>query len=225
MRTKDVDLLIKKWKPGQFDVSKFGAPHNPVVLECRGLTARPAYIGAIQRMLIEAPIASVEQVLDRFEEYVELFPGFKRIEVVNKTGTEFLTRWEQRIPIPFVSNEVYDIVYRVEKAERKAVYRYFLKAQTNLKYSDGAIVLESLGPNRTGFVEIDFFEADWGFAKNLVPLSRMWKEGIEGLYLSDLGVKFRAEHSDWSFRKIRETAKQSLREFPVEPCIEKRRYD
>src|SRR5262249_17999024 len=104
----------------------------------------------------------------------------------------------------------------------RIVYRYQLKESNRLWHSDGAIVLEAVG-NRTRYTEWDFFDADYGIAKTLAP-TRIWREAIEGMYLSDIAIKLKAEHPDWENKEVRKESDNSLDDHPVEDLLKNKKH-
>lgn len=223
--TRYLIQFIRNWPPRGFprEWDMHGLDTNPVQLECYQTAGNPFYLGLRQFMKVNAPLAEVEKVLDNMDQYQHLFPGFKDIHVVSRDGNKILTAWEQPIPLFFVPNVRYELWYIVDKslASRK-IYRYQLKESNSLKKDDGLIVIQSESPNLTYYVEYDFYDADWGVLKTIAP-SRIWKDNVEGIYLSDLAIKLRAEHSAWSFEKIAEESAKVLKSFPVEKAIDKKR--
>jgi hypothetical protein len=103
----------------------------------------------------------------------------------------------------------------------RVLYRYQLKNSSSLKASDGIIVLEATSPSQTRLTEIDFFDADYGILKVLAP-GKIWSDSIHDIYISDMAVKLKAEHNDWSYESIAKQAKESAEHFPFEEVIEKR---
>ena len=164
------------------------------------------YIGVEQVLKVDAPLKDVEGVLDDFDNYKSLFEGFRSIQVTSRDSASVLTFWEQIVPIPFVSNVRYSMLYRFDKSHpNRKIYIYSLTESKDLKVNDGVIVIESLNEKSTVYREFDFWDANWGLAKSLAP-TRIWKDSIEGVALADLSIKFRAENPKMSFEKIHQMA-------------------
>ncbi len=200
---------------------------SPVKIQCIQTSGNQFYIGLRQEMRIYAPLSRVEGVLDDIDHYQYLFPGYKDIHVVSRTGNRWLTYWEQDIPLFFVPNVKYFITYLMDKpSPTRKFYRYKLKESRNLRFSDGLIVLEEKALQGTSsivtdYVEFDFFDADWGVLKTLAP-GKIWKESVEGIYLSDAAIKLKAEHSEWSYQDISKESRKFLSRYPIEPMVEKK---
>lgn len=207
--------VLKSWPPPIDYASKDPVPVKIVALS---VPDEEFYIGAQQWMWVEAPMATVDKVLRDVNHYAEIFPGYEDIHVESAQGNRMITYWEQRIPLPFVSNVKYRMLYLIDDAKKdRVVYRYQLKDSSTLYHSDGAIVIEAVGA-RTRYTEYDFFDADYGIAKTLAP-SRIWRDGLEGMFLSDLGIKLRAEHPEWESKQVRKEADKILDQYPVDDLL------
>ena len=182
----------------------------PVEIICLEKPNAPLAIGVAQRMRVGAPVETVQKVVDDIENYADIFPGYKQTKVLSKDGNLWLTFWEQIIPLFFVPNIKFEMIYLVNKTSPSRVtYRYQLKSPSTLKYSDGVILLEGAPNNTTLYTEFDFFDADWGVASSLGP-KKIWTDAVEGLYLSDLAIRIKAENPTMPNPKIKETASTYL---------------
>ncbi|MBI3542780.1 MAG: hypothetical protein HY075_05835, partial [Deltaproteobacteria bacterium] len=168
----------------------------------------PKAIGVGQAMLVSAPLADVKKVLEDFGHYKELFFQFKDARAVERDGNRVITYWEQSIPLPFVPNTKYTNYFYIDDRDPTRVfYRYQLKESGSLLYSDGLIAIEKIDARSTRYTEYDFFDADWGIAGSLAP-ARIWRDSLRDIYYSDIAIKLRAEHPDWSFDKVRQESKK-----------------
>lgn len=208
--------------------AEFVAPKdgNPVGLHCIETPGHPDVIGVRQTMVVNAPLSQVEAVLDDINHYQDLFPGYADIHIVSQEENKLVSYWEQHIPLFFVPNVKYEMNYLLNKGSKaRKIYRYQLKQSKSLKSSDGLIVIESDSSNssqeRTYFYEYDFFDADWGVLKTIAP-SRIWNDSIEGIYLSDVAIKLKAENPKWTYEKIVEEGKKFLEQYPVKQVIEQK---
>jgi len=219
---------LKTWPPP----IDYAAPDpSPVRLVALSVPDEEFYVGAQQVMWIEAPLSAVDKVLRDVDHYAEIFPGYEDIHIESREGSgasgsapgsRFTTYWEQRIPVPFVANVKYHMLYVVDDTRPgRVVYRYQLKESNRLKFSDGAIVIESFG-RRTRYTEYDFFNADYGIVKTLAP-GRIWREALEAMFLSDAGVKLRAEHPDWKAEQVRKESERYLELYPVDKALESKK--
>jgi hypothetical protein len=192
-----LDGLVSRWRP----TAREPAWPRSLSLTCLTTPGDEHYVGALQEALIEAPLPAVAAVLDDVPHYRDLFPDTVDVRVVsgNQQGTRFVTAWEQRAPIFFLPNSRFELVYRVDRSDPvRVIYRYALRRSGTLRQSDGLVILEDLGPGRTRFTEYDLFDAAWG----PVPISRVWSESLRGMFLSDVAVKLKAEHPDWSYPQL-----------------------
>lgn len=218
--------VLKDWSPAQVAASE---PAR-LAITCVSTANADRYVGMIQQQSVEAPIAAVAEVLDDIDHYHDLFPGTVKVHVregslradASRSGSmHFSTAWVQRAPIPFLPAIRFEMSHLVEKAPTRIVYRYKLLRGDKLIASDGLVVLEAIGANRTRFTEYDFFNGHWG----PLPTWLVWKESLKGAYHSDLAVRFKAEQPTWSYARIaaeseRLTAAESER---LERCFAERR--
>ncbi len=192
---------------------------DSVTIQCLETLDNPDYIGLKQEMVIHAPLKAVEAVLDDFDHYKELFPGFKDVHVVDRDANRITTYWEQKIPVFFIPNIKYELVYFLDKSKPSVrMYRYHLKEESKIKAVDGIIILEDKGPRNTYYTEYDFYDAHWGILKTIAP-KRIWKDTVEGIVLSDLAIKLKAENPTWSYDKVAEESRNNLEVHPVEQAI------
>lgn len=210
--------LLHHWPPRQIQESS-PEDSNPVHLRCIETQGQRFYIGLEQTMTINASLQSVEKVMDGFDHYQELFDGFDDIHVVSRDSNRFRIFWEQHIPLFFIPNIKYETWYLVDNTHpNRVIYRYQLAQSGKIKTNDGLIVIENAGPNKTRYIEYDFFDAEWGILKDISP-GRIWTDSVEGIYLSDVAIRLKAEHPDLSYSKIVEESKRTLKQFPIEGAI------
>jgi hypothetical protein len=170
-------------------------------ITCVSTASDDGYVGMLQQMTIEAPLAAVERVLDDVPRYKDLFPGVVDVHVLpgSRNGHRYVTVWEQRGPVFFLPNVIYELANLVDKTTPGLrVYRYKLHRGESLLASDGMVVLEALGLESTRFTEYDFFNAQWG----PLPASAVWRESLRGAFVSDMAIKLRAENPRWSVERV-----------------------
>ncbi|MBI3556785.1 MAG: hypothetical protein HY074_11020 [Deltaproteobacteria bacterium] len=198
---------IAKW-PSRLLPPSAPESHVSVKLVAYNTPDHPHAIGVGQAMLVEAPITEVKKVLEDFDHYKQLFFEFKDIHVVEREGNRVTMFWEQPIPLPFVPNTTYTTYfYTFDSDPTHIFYRYQLKSSNTLKYSDGIMVLDRIDSKTTRYTEYDFFDADWGIAASLAP-ARIWRDSLRDIFLTDIAIKLKAEHPDWSYDKIRQECKK-----------------
>lgn len=187
-------------------------------LQCYKTEADPLYIGVRQQLRIGSSLKRLAKVVDDIEAYKDIFPGFSKIKIESKDGSRWSTFWEQIVPIPFVPNVKYRMLYEVgDLKEKYRTYRYQLAEKSSLTYSDGFIILQSIGENETLYTEYDFFNADWGAAK-IFGQKRIWIDSIEGLVLSDLAIKFRSINPEWDAKQVKKSAKNATDSKLIKEC-------
>ena len=202
---QSLDRILKAWPSRPF----FTDAMRGVELTCIATADVENYVGILRRTAIHAPISAVEDVLDDLEHYKNLFPRTVDVRVVpgSKSGNRFITVWEQRVPIPFMPNVVYELSHVVDKnSSGRIVYRYRLRRGDRLKASDGMVVLESVGPRSTQFTEYGFFHPSSG----PVPASVVWSESVRGAFLGNMAIKLKAENPQWSYERIASEAERQL---------------
>jgi hypothetical protein len=206
---------------------------NPVQITCLETPASPFYVGVVQEMTVDAPLDVVAKVVEAIDQLADLFPGYASVKLLSRDDSKpvgrWLTFWEQRIPVFFIPNVKYEMVYFISPAQNGVKpYRYQLNAPGTIRESDGMIVLEKKSDGKTHYIEADFFSADWGVVEKLAP-SRIWKDSADGLYLSDLAIKLKAELPELDPKRARESAQTFLDHFekgakktPGEICAEQK---
>ena len=158
-------------------------------------------------MTIDAPLSATEKVLDDVPRYKDLFPDVVDVHVLpgSRDGQRYVTVWEQRVPVFFLPNVIYELANLVDKSTPGLrVYRYKLRRGGSMLASDGMVVLEALGLESTRFTEYDFFNAQWG----PLPTSVVWRESLRGAFVSDIAIKLRAENPRWSVERVATEAAQ-----------------
>jgi len=195
--------VLKRWPASRPASDGTGS----LQLTCMSTAADEGYVGMLQQMAVEAPLSAVEKVLDDVPSYKDLFPGVVDVHVLpgSRNGHRYVTVWEQRVPVFFLPNETYELAYLVDKTiPGLRVYRYKLRRGGSMLASDGMVVLEALGLERTRFTEYDFFKAEWG----PLPVSAVWRESLRGAFVSDMAIKLRAENPQWSVEGVATEAGQ-----------------
>ena len=192
----------------------------PILLTCIRHPSDRYYIGVKQTMLVRAAFGRVRAILDNIGDYSHLFPGYKDIRVIGQDGDKILTYWEQSAPLPLIPSIKYEIIYRMSDLKKNArVYQYQLRKPSKITASDGFILIRSLGLNKTSYVEYDFFNANWGPAK-ILGEKKIWHDSVEGLALSDLATKLRAENWSWSDERARRESHKLIGKGQIDRCIE-----
>ena len=190
-------------------------PGSPVAIRMYRTPGSPYYIGMEKQMLVQAPLARLEAVMDNFDHYRDLFPDFRIIREENRDGNRVEVFFQRGVPVPFVEDIFYRLTYLLDKTDPlQKVYRYHLKESNNLKRSDGLIFLDAISENETRFHAFDFYEADWSVLK-IMGADRIWRDTIQGTFLSDLCIKMRAEHPDWTYERIRREREKIAPTFDV----------
>ena len=219
MYTGWLSHVLRYWSPKGFESEST----RSLTLTCIATANEDKYVGMLQRMTIRAGISVVENILDDVAHYRDLFPGTVDVQVVpgSRNGNRFVTAWEQRVPVFFLPNVTYELAYLVDKTTPgRAVYRYKLRRGDKLTASDGMVVLDAVGPDTTQFTEYDFFNARWG----PLPTALVWRESLQGAFLSDVAIKLKAENSSWSYERIASEGERLIQSEAerIEQCFSQR---
>ena len=208
--SKSYEKLINPALPDSTD-------SQPVQMTCLETQKERYYIGVTQSMIIKAPLDEVAKVVENIEQDVDLFPGFAKVKVISHVGDQVDTFWEQRIPIFFIPNVKYEMIYYFlpHPDEKTRLYRYQLKERGRIKESDGFIALEKISDQATRYFEIDFFDAEWGALETFAP-GRIWKDSLDGIYISDRATQLKAENPSWTAKQAREAAEKTAEKIEKE---------
>ena len=188
--TERLIALVQNWPMA----ASFCPPDtDPAAISMVGIRTpdRPYFVGFKKCMLISAPMANVEAVLDDEADFPKLFSDIAGIKVVLREKNFSVLEWERTIPLFFFPNLKYRIAYVADKSNQKRlVYRYQFLEGDRLKLDDGIEVLEKVGNGLTRFTNYEFYEADYGFGIfGIQGLSaeRVWRESLKrGLSLHSL---------------------------------------
>jgi hypothetical protein len=211
--------VLKRWPASRSNSDSAAS----LQLTCMSTASDDGYVGMLQQMSIDASLSAVENVLDDVPRYKDLFPDVVDVHVLpgSRDGQRYVTVWEQRVPLFFLPNVIYELANLVDKSTvGLRVYRYKLRRGGSMLASDGMVVLEALGLERTRFTEYDFFNAQWG----PLPTSAVWRESLHGAFVSDMAIKLRAENPRWSVERVTmEAATRSKAESErLEECYQRR---
>jgi hypothetical protein len=206
--------LAQTWPQGR-DFCHFEKKPLQIQTERIPTEGRPYYVGFKKCMSIHAPLAAVARVLDDVDHYQQLFPGDKEVRVVERNGNLSTLAWKRKIPVFFVPDVEYQISYLSSSPSPGIrMYRSQLKRGDRLHFSDALVVLETTGPDTTFYSDYEFYEADYGlgvFGIHALSSDSVWRESLEGSYLSLLSIRLKAEHPDWDYPRIAEEREQALR--------------
>jgi len=209
LASKSYEKLINPAFPDSTD-------DKPVQVTCLETPKQRYYIGVAQSMIVKAPLDQVASVVENIDQDGDLFPGFAKVKILSRSGGQLDTFWEQRIPVFFIPNVKYEMIYTFlprddhdDLDKKTRCYRYQLKDRGKLKESDGFIVLQKLGDQTTRYIEIDFFDAEWGALETFAP-GRIWKDSVDGIYISDRATQLKAENPSWSAKQAREAAEKTV---------------
>lgn len=188
---------------------------NPVWYRAIETPEDNLYIGQVKRVVINAPISLVSQLIEDFEAYPRLFEAVKNVKIVARENNKVTVRWERYSPAFFIPNIKYELIYIIDhKSSTHIAIRYQLKSGNSVKTSDGIIVLESQGDS-TVLTGYDFFSASFGLA-GAIAKGKIWHDSLEGTFRGDLTFKFRAENPSWSQKEIKKHTDQAVKDFPIQ---------
>lgn len=204
--TPQMEQLMESWPKGR---DFCHAQTLPLEVQTIGVRTpdRPYYVGFKKCMVIHAPLKQVVAVKDDVPHYLDLFPGFRTIKKISEDQNRMTLQWERDIGVFFVPNIVYRVNYVREVSDTRAVYRWQFLDGDRILFSDGVEVLESLTPTTTLFSNYEFFEADYGiglFGLKAMSSDGVWDESRKGSYRSIFAIRFKAEHPDWDYERVRQ---------------------
>ncbi|MBX7231623.1 MAG: hypothetical protein K1X29_06010 [Bdellovibrionales bacterium] len=192
---------------------------NAIEITCWSHAKDSLYIGVEQRMVIQAPLAEVSAILQDFNNYKKLFEDFADVHEVSREGKKIITYWEQKIPIPFVPNIKYNMIYFIQEISPDSTYfLYQLLKSGKITFSDGFIFLKKITENKVLYIEYDFFNAQWGSAK-IFGVKKLWQDAVKSLALSDLAIKVKAENKDLDSKNVLKKSKSLLNNKQMEECF------
>lgn len=200
-------------------------PEGALRLRCLKLDGPKDYVGLEQVMVVDAPLAAVAKVVEDVAGYKKLFPGLNRSDVKERDGDELLTSWEQNVPVFFIPNIKFSMVYWLGGGSGDAkVVRYQLHEKGPILANDGVIAMKATaGGKKTLYVAYDFVDTDPGAFGGLAS-GRIWKDTVKGIYATDFAIRFKAQSPGGDSEKLREKAeKQAERdEKLIEECVSNR---
>lgn len=206
--------FLKKWPPPE--IPRTGEFPKIVWMQAIRLPDQPTYIGVEKQFVINAPMSRVVELIENFEDYVNLFEDLKTSKILSKDGNKVTTYFERYSPVFFVPNIKYRQVYIIDRSTpNRVVFRYQLIEGNSVSHSDGIVVVEGEG-DKTRLTGFDFYDANWGLVGALAN-GKIWKESVVGAFKGDLALKNRAEHPDWKLDQIKKAIEQTLDRVSVEP--------
>lgn len=214
-----VDQLASSFSSNTWDkVPSSLKQSGKLTLECFFDSSQKSAVGVIQYMKIAAPKEAVQKIMDNIDGFQTLFPDYKKIAILEKRNDKWLTYWEQKIPFPF-SNIPYRMLYHVTSSGDNRLYRYQLTWSDDIRYSDGLIALSAdpKDSQKTRYFEIDFWDVKLGLGGIIAP-SRIRRESIEGVYVSDKAVQLKSERS-LTDSEILKLAKTTIDRDVIEKCL------
>jgi hypothetical protein len=202
-----------------------GTETAPVQMNCLETPGSRFYIGVSQKMTIKAPLEEVSKVIEDIDHYSELFPGYAAVKILSRNGNEIHTAWEQEIPVFFIPNVKYQMDYEISQPSADTrIYEYSLVTAGKVRESDGFIAVSRLPDQTTQYLELDFFDADWGPLETFAP-GKIWPESINGIFISDVAIKMKAENPQMTPSQARQasentakTLEKTLKDSPGEFC-------
>lgn len=190
---------------------------------CLSTAENQFLIGMLHQLQIHSSMEKVISVFEDFENYPKIFKDLKRVKIIEKKGLkDFLVEYESIIPLPFVSNSVYQLQYSGKTEEKplvQTVYRFQLIKGNDLKSLDGIVVIKKLGPNETLYQELDFLDAEWGIAKTFAAKS-IWRDTVTSALESDFGLKFKSENPNMESKEIIKQSRFSVESKKIQNCLD-----
>ncbi len=202
-------------------IASTDSTRNDGSIRCFQTPGNDTYIGVEREYIIHAPYENVVSELDRFENYGQLFPEMKKVEVSEKNNDWVKVNFEQKAPLFFVPNTKYALKYQqITCGKDCKIYRFKLQNGNNLKFSDGFMMVTKKDDSSTTFLGLDFFDADWGILKS-ISKDQIWTQSLRGFIRSDYSVKFKTE-KNVSYREAQRLATEYASTFSVKNCLSKK---
>lgn len=193
---------------------------TPYTLQCYRHPDRPFYIGTKAVLPIKAPIADVQRIFEDVAGYPDIFFGFEGIKLTGKTDEGFVVAWHRPVPVFFIPDLRYEVVYRAGKTSpTQKILRFQMKEKVDLlKGLDGMIVLEATGDKTTLLTQYLFLDGRYGPLETFDP-GKIWTDGVRDFSLANLGVKTRAENPKLERGPLRAAIEKAYSAEQVETCI------
>lgn len=193
---------------------------HPVVIHGIRNPKNSTYIGTHRQLIVEAPLESVASTIENFEKYSSFLKDLKVVRCLSKESNKITTFWERFVPVFFMPNIKYEMVYLLDRTSvrHRIFYRYQLKSSNMLSFSDGLIILTQFDqPSvKSTFLEaVDFFDARWGLVGS-VGSEKIWHDSLEGSYQNDVIFKTVAEHPDWTLERRWQESQRLLKKFSID---------
>ncbi len=180
-------------------------------LLCLATPGKPFLVGLAHAIKINAPIEKVLETFEDFPQYAELFSGLKKVEVTSrsesgKTSETVTLKFESEIPVPFVPNKIYSILYTKKKSlPDEVIYKFQIYKHEDFNGLDGLVIIKKITPLETYYYEIDFLDAKWGILEKISP-KMIWKQSVTDFIQGDFALKFRAENFSKPLKKVKREA-------------------
>lgn len=218
-----IDTLLQRWPVKELD--NWIKESDPIKILCVKTPDNSTFIGVLQFQKIKTGIERVTQILEDYPAYSELFDDLVKAEVKLQSQGKRLIFSEQVISsLPGVRNEKNEIYYEITSStDASKIFRYRLVSSRNLISDDGFIYLKEVLPNETIYVEFDFLDASWGFAKFLLGSTKIWSENILGLLQSDSAVRIKAENLNLKNSEVKDQTHKLKFDKLADNCIENKK--
>jgi hypothetical protein len=137
-------------------IASTDSTRNDGSIRCFQTPGNDTYIGVEREYIIHAPYENVVSELDRFENYGQLFPEMKKVEVSEKNNDWVKVNFEQKAPLFFVPNTKYALKYQqITCGKDCKIYRFKLQNGNNLKFSDGFMMVTKKDDSSTTKITIN----------------------------------------------------------------------
>ncbi len=192
-----------------------------LVLDCFDHLDDRHAVGVIQRFVIHAELKTVQNVLEDFESYKDLFAETVRVEADKQNPFEWLITWTQSAPVIFASRPQHELYYKISSEPKAKIYRTSLKKSTHLIYSQGLIKLVELDSQNTLYFESDFYNANWGLAK-IEGTKSLFERNIKELVQTDIALKIKSENPLMPSREAQKKVDLKIYDSEIQKCVEQK---
>lgn len=217
--TAKVSQILRVWPPEGFPAVL--SDSEPIWIRGMKVPGDADYLGIKKRMLVHVPLSVFAKTVLDFVRYKDGSSIIKNAELVSKDGNRTTVLWESYSPAFFVPNTKYEQSYVIDERARESVrgrvlFRFQLRNSNHIEFSDGVVVLESVGEN-TLFTSFDFVKPDTGIFGAFVSRNKMWEKTIEGYCRGDLVLKIKAEHATWKMDQVKDYLDRIMNKVSILP--------
>ena len=151
--------ILKHWPPATLSLAK---PGGELVLAIK-TPGKKDLIGMVKHFEVEAPLAKVIEVNEKFEEYPKIWEDVLAVKVQSRDRNRVVTEWIRKAPTFFLSKIRFRMSTVTDRSvPGRVVYRHQLIDGNMVHSSDSLVVFERAGDQRTRVTVLNFFDPEVG---------------------------------------------------------------